>query len=154
GRRGGERRRDAGFDEIRRLRGAEDDATRLALARELAPSDNPMVALESLRVLSHLAPKEALALVDSWIEENRKDALSDWQVERALVALADGKGAAQIGAELTDALRRYYRDGDAGMQLTSARALERRGDPGPMQQLVARLGADLGNADVDRRAKS
>jgi len=154
GRRAGGRRRDAGFDELRRLRDAPDDAARLAAARELSASENPMVALESLRVLSDLAPKEALALVDAWVAKEKKGELSGWQVERALAALADGKGAAQIGAELTDALRRYFRDGDAALQLTAERALDRRGDSGAMQHLVAQLGSDLGNADVDRRAKS
>jgi HEAT repeat protein len=148
------RRRDFGGDEIRRLRGAKDDDARLAIARELAASENPVVAMEALRVLADLAPKEALALVDAWIVKSRDGQLPGWQVERALVALADGKGAAQIGAELGDALHRYYRDGDPNMQLTAARTLERRGDAGPMQQLVARLGSDLGNSDVDRRAKS
>lgn len=154
GRRAGGRRRDAGFDELRRLRDAPDDAARLAAARELATSDNPMVALESLRVLSDLAPKEALALVDAWVAKEKKGDLSGWQVERALAALADGKGAAEIGAELTEALRRWYRDGDPALQLTAARALDRRGDSGAMQHLVAQLGSDLGNSDVDRRAKS
>jgi HEAT repeat protein len=154
GRRAGGRRRDAGLDELRRLRDAPDDAARLAAARELSTSGNPMVALESLRVLSDLAPKEALALVDAWVAKEKSGELSGWQVERALVALADGKGAAQIGAELTEALRRYYRDGDAALQLTAARALDRRGDSGAMQHLVTQLGSDLGNSDVDRRAKS
>lgn len=150
----GRGRRGAGFDELRRLRDAPDDAERLKIARELAGSADPTVAMGALRVLADLAPKEALALVDQWFAQNQKDGLSSWQVDRALATLADGKGAGQIAGDLKDALRRYFRDGDDSVKVSAARALEKEGDSAAMQQLVASLSADLGNADVSRRTAS
>lgn len=156
GRSGGGRRGPGpgSFDELRRLADAADDVERLKIARELATSADPAVAMGALRVLADLAPKEALALVDQWFAKSGKGDLSSWQVDRALATLADGKGAAQIASDLKEALRRYFRDGDDSVKLSSARALEKEGDHGPMQQLVASLSTDLGNADVGRRAAS
>src|SRR5262245_56774205 len=51
-------------------------------------------------------------------------------------------------------MRRYFRDGDESVKVSAARALEKEGDGGPMQQLVASLSTDLGNADVGRRSAS
>jgi HEAT repeat protein len=154
GGRPGDRRRDPGFDELRRLRDAGDDVERLKIARELAASDNPMVAMGALRVLADLAPKEALALVDKWFAQTQKGDLQGWQIDRALAALADGKGATQIASDLKESLRKYFRDGGDDVKVSAARALEKQGDLGPMQQLVASLSSDLGNADVTRRAAS
>ena len=147
-------RRGTGLDELRRLDDAADDTERLKIARELATSADPTVAMGALRVLADLAPKEALALVDQWFAQSQKGDLSSWQVDRALAALADGKGAEQIAGDLKDALRRYFRDGGDAVKVSAARALEKEGDSGAMQQLVASLSADLGNADVGRRSAS
>jgi len=147
-------RRGTGLEELRRLDDAADDSERLKIARELATSADPTVAMGALRVLADLAPKEALALVDQWFAQSQKGDLSSWQLDRALAELADGKGAAQIAGDLKDALRRYFLDGSDAVKVSAARALEKEGDSGPMQQLVASLSVDLGNADVGRRSAS
>jgi uncharacterized membrane protein YgcG len=108
----------------------------------------------ALRILADLAPKEALALVDKWFAQSLKGDLSGWQVDRALATVADGKGASQIAGDLKESLRKYFRDGSEAVKVSAARALEKEGDAGPMQQLVANLSADLGNADVGRRSAS
>jgi HEAT repeat protein len=146
--------RAAGMEQLRRLRDAPDDATRLEIARTLLKDENPMAAMSALRVLADLAPKEALATVDSWVAAGQKGDMNPWQVERAIATLVGGQGAAALGTDLDSKLRDWYSRGEEELKRTTARSLESRGDSGPMQQLVAGYRSDLGNADVGRRTRA
>jgi hypothetical protein len=144
----------ANLDELRKLRDAPDDETRLKVARELLKSENPMASMAALRVLADLAPKEALAAIDGWVAANSKGDGAAWQVERALAMLVDSKGAATLGTDLDAKLRDWYRVGDEDLKRATARDLESRGDSAPMQQLVAGYRGALGNADVGARVRA
>jgi HEAT repeat protein len=145
----------AGFEEMRKLRDAPDDATRLALARQMLKEDNPMAVMSALRVLADLAPKEAMALVDQMVAKaGDPNDPNSWQVDRAIATLTDGKGATGLGTDLDAKLREWYSRGDADLKRTTARSLESRGDAGPMQQLVASYRSDLGSADMGKRTRA
>jgi|SRR5688572_1369193 len=144
-----------GFDDLRKLREAPDDATKLALARELMKDDsNPMALMSALRVLADLQPKEAVAEVDEWVAASLRGDLPSWQAERGIAALLESKGAEKLGTDLDAKLRDWYARGDDDLKRSTARSLEGRGDAGPMQQLVASYRGDLGNGDVGTRTRS
>ncbi len=143
-----------GFDEIRKLREAPDDETRLKLAREILKSDNPMLAMTALRTLADLAPKEALATIDGWVASGANGQQPGWQVERALATLLESKGAALLATDLDAKMREWYQRGDDDLKRTTARSLENRGDAAPMQQLVASYRGDLGNSDIGKRTRA
>jgi hypothetical protein len=113
-----------------------------------------MTKMTALRVVADLAPKEALATVDKWVAAEAKGDMSAWQVDRAIATLADSKGAAELGTDLDAKLNAWYQSGADDLKRSTARSLESRGQPGPMQSLVASYRGDLGNADVGVRTRA
>jgi hypothetical protein len=142
---------------LARLAGAAPEE-RLAVARELAESDNPVEQLAGARVLAELAPAEAYGLVDGWLAEALAGTRGEWFVVDAARALEEhgdprcmqrwvdslkpGLASDDVGdrrraifklgttrsASVTPLLASELKDADAELRLAALDALRTSGD--------------------------
>jgi HEAT repeat protein len=133
------------------LRGSDNEAERLRIAREILADPDALGHSRALQVLLEADPVEGLAqlhaLVERGLGDDPRSGAALW--ERAFVSLARADGV-DLGAELTS----LYQKGDRTVQSAAARFLRQRGDDRLWVESLPQVESDLRSPDPAKRIQA
>lgn len=136
---------------MRRLQRSSDPRDRAEMARKLLLSPHNEARLTGIRELLSASPAEGIDLLRGFAGDLSTDPVTgDWALARVAVdSLREVPGSA---AE--QELYRYFDSDSLMFRSPAARALEQRGQAGPMQQLIQGFERDLDARDPQQRIRA